>query len=352
MGMEGRRMTTDLERADKPATKMIRILDQMAPKLQEAAAEGMDAKRLIRVFGGLATRNPKIYDCTPESVINAMVLCAQTGLEPGGYPPLVDLIPRRNGKTGTTELNWQIGYRGLVVLAQRSGEIARVAAAPVYDWEIAQGLFEYQIEPPLLLHRAALKDVGDMDARNVIGAYAIAEFHNGQRAQIFLHRGQIEERRKMARDQNVWTSSYPAMARKSAIRALFSGGTVPLQRELRVALEMEHEQEDMPSHHVQAQPVATSRTMFDVSVPVAELATPETPPELPPKPAKVKKTPVPEPPAETPYQAVKRVGADMGASMVLIDEAAHEAGVSPRPEEWTDADADLVLATLERRMGA
>ncbi len=72
-----------------------------------------------------------------------------------------------------------------------------------------------------------------------MAAYAVAELVDGQRYQEVLDRVEIDRRRGRAQTQAIWRSDFAAMARKSAIRALLSGGLVPLSSELSQAVEVE-----------------------------------------------------------------------------------------------------------------
>ena len=84
--------------------------------------------RVAMAIVALAKANPKIRDASRASVINCVAMCALTGLMPGGALPGVYVIPR--AAKGVMELNFQIGYRGLLTLAQRAG--VQISAYPVY----------------------------------------------------------------------------------------------------------------------------------------------------------------------------------------------------------------------------
>lgn len=87
-------------------------------------------------FRTLARINPKVAECSRASVAQCLAMCALTRLMPGGAMPGVYLIPRGrrmqiDGQWETVqELNFQIGFRGLLQLAQRAG--FSLAAYPVY----------------------------------------------------------------------------------------------------------------------------------------------------------------------------------------------------------------------------
>lgn len=103
--------------------------------------------RVLAAYRSMAVANPKLYECTPASVARAIALSAMTGLMPGkGTLAQVDLIPRK--KKGTMELDWQIGWRGYVTLAERSGVRIRPPVI-VYKGDV----FDYSEVPPDLRHK-------------------------------------------------------------------------------------------------------------------------------------------------------------------------------------------------------
>ena len=101
--------------------------------------------RFVRVALAAMTAQPKLFDCTPESVLLSLMQCASMGLEPsGGVLGQAYLIPFKN--------ICQVipGYRGLVKLARNSGEVADVWAEVVY----AKDRFDYELGlEPKLVHK-------------------------------------------------------------------------------------------------------------------------------------------------------------------------------------------------------
>src|SRR4029079_11745622 len=79
--------------------------------------------RIVRVALTALTRNIALMDCTQESVMQAIMICAQAGLEPDGR--LAHIIPY--GKTAQVIFD----YKGLVTLAKRNN--IDVKSSLVYD---------------------------------------------------------------------------------------------------------------------------------------------------------------------------------------------------------------------------
>jgi recombination protein RecT len=112
--------------APDPATAEIaRMINAMRPEIARAAPKGMDPDRLVRIALTVVRKTPELGNCSPPSILGALMTCSQLGLEPGAMD-LIYLIPR----DGECTIN--IGYRGFIQLAYRSGMVARISAEPVH----------------------------------------------------------------------------------------------------------------------------------------------------------------------------------------------------------------------------
>ena len=89
--------------------------DPSLPEHQQSAA--VTAERFTRIALTEFRRNPKLLDCTEQSLLGGLLLSAQLGLEIGGPLGQSWLIPFRDTKTGTSEAIWILGYKGIIALA-------------------------------------------------------------------------------------------------------------------------------------------------------------------------------------------------------------------------------------------
>lgn len=95
------------------------------------------ADRFVRICLTAVRKTPKLMQCTPQSFLAAMMICAQLDLEPNTPQGLAYLIPYK------TECTFQVGYKGLLQLAYRSGMVQSFNAEVVYRKEVEAGMFEY-----------------------------------------------------------------------------------------------------------------------------------------------------------------------------------------------------------------
>ena len=114
------------------------VLEKQGPQFAKAMQSQAGADRLVRIITTEVRRNPKLGQCTVPSMLGAAMLCAQLSLEPGPMAHAY-LIPRRNRSLETRggpevhEVNWQLGYRGMLAMANRSGSIRSIYADKVCE---------------------------------------------------------------------------------------------------------------------------------------------------------------------------------------------------------------------------
>lgn len=168
---------------------------------------GVTADRFVQMAMMAMDRQPKLYDCTGESLVRCLMLSAQTGLMPTGRGGMW-LVPF--GREATPIID----YRGLLNIARRSGQVTRTKAAVVREGDV----FEWEEgTEPFLRHRA----LSDVDQK-VTHVYAIAHMKDGPPVFVVLTRVQVERFRSRAKASRSgpWQTDWDAMAMKTAARRL------------------------------------------------------------------------------------------------------------------------------------
>ncbi|MCM3144327.1 recombinase RecT [Brevibacillus sp. MER 51] len=91
----------------------------------------MTPERLARITLTAISRTPLLAECTPASIVGAVMNCATLGLEPNliGH---AYLVPYKN-KQGFWECQFQIGYKGQIDLIRRTGDVSKIYAETVYE---------------------------------------------------------------------------------------------------------------------------------------------------------------------------------------------------------------------------
>lgn len=172
--------------------------------------------RMLRIALGALRTTPALKECTVQSLFGAVVACSELGLEANTPLGQAYLVPFRNKKKGITEVQVIPGYRGLIDLARRSGQIVSISAQAVReadDFTFAYGLDDE------LRHVPARHNRG-----NIIGFYAVAKLRNGGHQFEVLWREQVDEVMRASQSggrHGPWKDHYEEMGRKTAIRRLF-----------------------------------------------------------------------------------------------------------------------------------
>jgi recombination protein RecT len=206
-------------------------------------------ERFIRSVAVACRRNPKLLtNCSMESIFFAALEAAQCGLDCGGGPLAEGyLIPFGS------EAKFMAGYRGLIVLAHRSGAIESIDAEVVY----AKDIFEFEKGAnPILRHIPSL-DPDDENDADIIGAYCIIRLHGGGDQRVFMSRKMIDKARavsKTAKDEDsIWNKWYPPQCRKTVIKSALK--YVPIASEMLVkALEADEADYEPQIHSAQTVP--------------------------------------------------------------------------------------------------
>jgi recombination protein RecT len=176
-----------------------------------ALPEHLNPQKMARVVITAVTRTPKLLECRPETVMNAVIEASQLGLMVDGVLGHGYLVPYK------TTCVFIPGYKGLLDLARRSGEIAWVNARVVYQNDEFD--FGFGMEPRLnhTPARSLGKEPGPM-----IAAYGIAKYKDGEFHFEVMYKDDIEAIRKRSRAGNdgPWVTDYEEMARKTVIRRL------------------------------------------------------------------------------------------------------------------------------------
>ena len=144
-------------------------IKSMEGEIKKALPSVITPERFTRMVLSAISTNPKLGSCTPSSFLGAMMSAAQLGLEPNTPLGQAYILPYSN--KGTLEAQFQLGYKGLIDLAYRSGEVEVVQAHIVYENDKFE--CEYGLEPKLT-HIPA-----DSNRGNAVKVYAMFKTKTG-----------------------------------------------------------------------------------------------------------------------------------------------------------------------------
>jgi len=234
--------------------RMLALIEAEQAKIMASLAADIPPKRFLAVARQAITRTPRLWECTPASILYALTAAAELGLEPSGLMGSAYLVPYKNRHTQRYEAQLIPGYRGLIGLARRSGEVRTIEAHVVRARD--DFMFEYGSEQVLrhvpfvnLTGERAEPTVDDrgeprqgalLDGGMYVAAYAFARLTSGEFQFEVMDVAAIEavRKRSKAADDGPWVTDWAEMARKTPTRRLLKYlplSVVDLQR----ALELE-----------------------------------------------------------------------------------------------------------------
>ena len=180
----------------------------------------------------IANSNTMLRTADPTSIFNAACMAATLNLPLQNGLGFAYIVPFKNNKERKVEAQFQIGYKGFIQLAQRSGQFKRLVALPVYKNQLLKkdfinGFeFDWEQEPE--------KD------ENPIGYYAYFKLVNDFSAELYMSHDDIVKHAQrysqtFKKGFGVWHDNFEAMALKTVMKLLLSK-QAPLSVEMQQAV--------------------------------------------------------------------------------------------------------------------
>lgn len=210
--------TQQLQKAAPAGTKLdsLRgILERGKGTLASILPKHMTAERMVKLATVAASKDAKLLDCDPMSLLRSLMDASQLGLEP--FTPLQQcyIIPYFNSKKRIMEAQFQVGYRGLIELVRRSEKVLSIEAHCVYENDEFDCVLGLETK---LYH----KPCWDGDRGKMKLVYAVAKLKDGAVQFEVMGRNGIDDIRKRSKsaESGPWVTDYDQMARKTVLKRL------------------------------------------------------------------------------------------------------------------------------------
>lgn len=188
-------------------------IKNMEGEIAKALPSVVTPERFTRIVLSAISSNPKLADCTPESFLGAMMTAAQLGVEPNTPLGQAYLIPYNNNKKRAVECQFQLGYKGLIDLAYRSGQVNYIQAHTVYE----NDEFEYSLGlDPVLKHTPAKSNRGNPEY-----FYAVFKTKDGGHGfEVMSYEDILNHARKYSKSfgDGPWKTNFEEMAKKTVLK--------------------------------------------------------------------------------------------------------------------------------------
>lgn len=218
--------------ASVEAVQSALMRDDRQQQLVALLGDSIDPDRFRAVVLNTMVRNPDLQLASLESVLDAIRVSATLKLEPTGILGEGYIL-----KYGSTA-QFEAGYRGLMKLARRSGQVAAMDAQVVYE----RDPFDIQLgTEPRIDHRPTVEG----DRGGYRGTYAWARLVTGELVIEWMTDADVQAVRRVSRNgsgsSSPWVNHYGEMARKTVIKRLMK--RLPLGADAEYALRHEAEAE-------------------------------------------------------------------------------------------------------------
>ena len=169
----------------------------------------------------LVANNAALQACNPASIMYVGLKATALGLPLDPNLGFAYAIPYRNGKTGDSVAQFQMGYKGFIQLALRTGQFSTINATDIREGEIGS--------VNRLTGEITFSDVPDRAGRKVIGYAAFFRLTNGFRKTLYMtvdeitaHAARYSQTYKYQKATSKWTTDFDAMATKTVVKLLLS----------------------------------------------------------------------------------------------------------------------------------
>lgn len=209
------------------------LLKKSWPRIAAVMPKHLNPDRMFQLAISCYNQTPGLSECSPQSVLSCLMKCSALGMEPSAVDGLgrAYILPFKNKTTGRKEATLILGYKGMIDLARRSGEIKDISARVVHKGD------EFDYEYGLTEGLRHVPSTEPVDGRPMTHVYMVAHFKDGGHYIDVMSKAEVDDIRKRSKTPNngPWVTDYEAMARKTVIRRAFPYLPVSVQTEQDVA---------------------------------------------------------------------------------------------------------------------
>lgn len=175
-------------REPKKETGITAFLNRMDIQSNIAQALGRDnVQRFCTGVISAVNTNPTLAECTKASILSAALLGESLKLSPSPQLGHYYMVPFNNTKSGTKEAQFQMGYKGYIQLAIRSGQYKRLNVVAIKEGELVYfDPLNEDIKIALMV-----EDWDKREAAETVGYYAMFELVNGFRKVMYWSKAQM-----------------------------------------------------------------------------------------------------------------------------------------------------------------
>lgn len=191
---------------------------------------GEKSKSFITSVLNIVSSSDMLKDCDPASIYQSALVATNLDLPLNqnlGYAYIVPFNSRQKDGTFKKLAQFQIGYKGFIQLAQRSGQFLKIADSPIYEGQIVSN-------NPLTGYEFDFSIKGGA----LVGYVAYFKLLNGYEATLYMTKDELLAHGKkfsqtFKKGFGLWQTDFESMARKTVLKLLlqrFAPMSIEMQR--------------------------------------------------------------------------------------------------------------------------
>ncbi|MEG1075433.1 MAG: recombinase RecT [Ruthenibacterium sp.] len=196
------------------------------------------AKRFVAAVSSAVATNPDLQTCDAGTILSSALLGESLNLSPSPQLGQYYLVPYNDNKNGRKVAQFQLGYKGYLQLATRSGNYRKLHVETIKSGELVR---YNPLEEEIEVH--AMENEIERENAETIGYYAMFEYLNGFRKILYWSREKMESHAlkyskgyAAHKGYTFWEKDFDSMAKKTMLRQLISKWGV-MSTEMQSALE-------------------------------------------------------------------------------------------------------------------
>lgn len=197
--------------------------------------------RFVTAITSAVSTNPQLQDCDAGTILSAGLLGEGLNLSPSPQLGQYYLVPFNDRKNNRKVAQFQLGYKGYIQLAIRSGQYKKLNVLPIKEGELIRfDPLNEEIEVQLIENEI------DRENAPTVGYYAMFEYVNGFKKAIYWSKEKMQSHAekysmgfKAHKGYTFWEKDFDGMACKTMLRQLISKwGIMSIEMERAVTNDM------------------------------------------------------------------------------------------------------------------
>lgn len=263
-----------LARRPQKASLAVYLTNDAVKNQINSVIGGKNGPRFISSIVSAVQANPALQECTNPSILSAALLGESLNLSPSPQLGQYYLVPYANNDANTTEAQFQLGYKGYIQLAIRSGQYKKLNVLAIKEGELIRfDPLNEEIEVRLI------QDEEKRENAQTIGYYAMFEYTNGFRKAMYWSKAKMLAHAKKyspgyrkdlskGTQYTFWSKDFDGMAYKTMLRQLISKwGIMSIDLQSAIDADMAVIREDGTKDYVENEQDIVQDQAFQETVP-------------------------------------------------------------------------------------